>query len=102
MHAKFCVKRPNGVGVVFTEDRHTEDTQKTDRMKMHAPFSPLGPFTVVNYSVGIKINLQFSLAHPVPRGVQVLHTKNGWPTMNTVGGDSGQTDGQTETPPPPE
>ena len=48
MHAKFCVKRPNGVGVYFTEDRHT------DRLNENScPFSGLGPFTVVNYSVGI-------------------------------------------------
>ena len=41
MHAKFCFKRPNGVGVVFTEDTHTH--RQTDRMKIHALFSPLGP-----------------------------------------------------------
>ena len=56
MHAKFCVKRTNGVGVVKNtqKDRHTDTHRQTDRMKIHAPLSPLGPFTVVNYSVGIK------------------------------------------------
>ena len=60
MHAKFCVNRPNGVGVVFTEDRrHTEDTQKThtqktDRMKIHAPFSALGPSNCSKLQCGNK------------------------------------------------
>ena len=56
MHAKFCVKRPNGVGVYFLE-RQTEDRRQTDRLNQNScPFSGLGPFTVVNYSVG-KINV---------------------------------------------
>ena len=53
MHAKFCVKRPNGVGVYFFETQ-TEDRQTHRQNENSCPFSGLGPFTVVNYSVGIK------------------------------------------------
>ena len=42
----------------------THRRHKTDRMKIHAPFSPLGPFTVVNYSVGMKIHAPFSALGP--------------------------------------
>ena len=39
----------------------------------------------------IKTILQFCFALPFPRGAQIWHSKNVFPTMNTVGGESGQT-----------
>ena len=45
MHAKFCVKRPNGVGVVFLERQtHTQTDRQTDRPNENpCPLSALGP-----------------------------------------------------------
>ena len=40
MHANFCVKRPNGVGVVFFGKTDTQTNTQTDRMKIHAPSAP--------------------------------------------------------------